>query len=271
MGKEDHKGDCWKRCPLCFVMISPKDLYTLFVENVKQYCVGDTIDLMLLTRQKDSFTLSHKSKQEKDAMPGCDVESYDPFSKFTFTSDVDLSVRKAISELDGWLVKAESGIVDDLEKLPYVCAAMEQLEQRKKYWTEQRASDSYKSCTHTDRNDGSVVTLSAVNAAVENHEAPPSGHATQSNDVYDHNKCTVNLIVDKSDDGTCSDQSVDAAESLEGQENVLSSSYDESKSAQGNSHGSESVKGKDSYNFYQVNDIVSHLISSFWKCNLAFC
>ncbi|CAB4275519.1 unnamed protein product [Prunus armeniaca] len=260
MGKEDHKGDCWKRCPLCFVMISPKDLYTLFVENVKQYCVGDTVEFMLLTRQKDSFTLSHKSTQEKDSLAG-DDQSYDPFSKFTFTSDVDLSVRKAISELDGWLARAESGLVDDLEKLPYVCAAMEQLEQRKKYWKEHRASESNKSCKCTDRNTG--------NATNGDYEASTLGHETPSNDVYDHNKCSGNLSVDKSDDGTCSDQSVDAAESLEGRENALSSSYDESKSAQGHSHGSQSEYDKDSYNFYQAADgqhIIIHPLNM--KCLL---
>ncbi|KAF3967124.1 hypothetical protein CMV_008838 [Castanea mollissima] len=131
MGEEDNKGNSWKRCPLCFVMISPKDLYTIYIENVKQSCVGDTVEFMLLTRQKDSFTLSHKSEQETDIMSCRNDEIYDPFSKFTFTSDVDLSVRKAISDLDSWLVRADSGLVDDLEKLPYVCAAMEQLEQRK--------------------------------------------------------------------------------------------------------------------------------------------
>lgn len=271
MGKEDHKGDCWKRCPLCFVMISPKDLYTLFVDNVKQYSVGDTIEFMLLSRQKDSFTISHKSKQEKDAMLGCDDESYDPFSKFTFTSDVDLSVRKAISELDGWLVRAESGLVDDLEKLPYVCAAMEQLEQRKKYWNEQRATDNNKS--------GSFVVLSTANNTNGNSEGSTLGHGTLSNGFNDHNKCSDNLLVDKSDDGTCSDQSVDAAESFEGHENLLSSSYDESKIVQGHSYSSESLKHKDSYNFYQVTDIeTSHLpfllavISPivFWTCNVSY-
>ena len=48
----------------------------------------------------------------------------------------DLSIRQAMSYLDNWLARANSGPVDDLEKLPYVCAAMEQLEQRKKYWNE---------------------------------------------------------------------------------------------------------------------------------------
>ncbi|XP_004304564.1 PREDICTED: RING finger protein 10-like [Fragaria vesca subsp. vesca] len=246
MGKEDHKGDSWKRCPLCFVMISPKDLYTLFVENVKQYSVGDSTEFMLLSRQKDSFTISHKIKQEKDAMPGCDDESYDPFSKFTFTSDVDLSVRKAISELDAWLVRADAGLVDDLEKLPYVCAAMEHLEQRKKYWNEHRAIDNNKT--------GSSVVLATANPTNGNSEASIIGDGTLSNGFNDSNKCSESLLVDKSDDGTSSDQSVDAAESLEGHENLLSSSYDESKTVQGHSHFTESVKEKDSYNFYQAAD-----------------
>nr|KYP63547.1 RING finger protein 10 [Cajanus cajan] len=106
---EDIICDIWKRCPLCFVMISAKDLYTVHITNVKH---GDICD---------------------------------PFSKFTLTSDVDLSVRHAISDLDGWLARADSGLVDDLEKLPYVCAAMQQLEQRKRYWNEQTSRDCEKS------------------------------------------------------------------------------------------------------------------------------
>ncbi|XP_050384380.1 uncharacterized protein LOC126800991 isoform X2 [Argentina anserina] len=245
MGKEDHKGDCWKRCPLCFVMISPKDLYTLFVENVKHYSVGDTVEFMLLSRQKDSFTISHKSKQEKDVISGCVDDGYDPFSKFTFTSDVDLSVRKAISELDAWLVRADSGLVDDLEKLPYVCAAMEQLEQRKKYWNEHRAIDNNKTV--------SSVVFSTANPTNGNSEASIIGDGTLSNSFNDFNKCSENFLVDKSDDVTSSDLSVDTAESLEGHENLLSS-YDENKTVQGNSRVSESVKDRDAYNFYQAAD-----------------
>lgn len=54
-----------------------------------------------------------------------------------------------MSDLDSWLAKADSGLVDDLEKLPYVSAAMEQLEQRKRYWNEHQASDSDKSSINT--------------------------------------------------------------------------------------------------------------------------
>lgn len=224
MGEEDNKGNSWKRCPLCFVMISPKDLYTIYIENVKQSCVGDTAEFMLLTRQKDSFTPSHKSEQETD-------EIYDPFSKFTFTSDVDLSVRKAISDLDSWLVRADSGLVDDLEKLPYVCAAMEQLEQRKTYWNDLRACDSNKSFKITD------------------HEACGCSE-TVSADVNDQIKWSDNLILEKSNGGAWFDQTTVENELLEGKDTLLSSSYEERHS---NDFGDG--KDKNSYNFYQVTDI----------------
>uniref|UniRef100_A0A2N9GSE1 RING finger protein 10 n=1 Tax=Fagus sylvatica TaxID=28930 RepID=A0A2N9GSE1_FAGSY len=236
MGEEDHKGNSWKRCPLCFVMISPKDLYTIYIENVKQSCVSDTIEFMLLTRQKDSFTLSYKNKQETDIMPCHSDEIYDPFSKFTFTSDVDLSVRKAISDLDSWLVRADSGLVDDLEKLPYACAAMEQLEQRKKYWNDHRACDSNKSFKITD------------------YEACGFSHETVSTDVNDQIKWSGNLIPDKSNGGAWFDQTKDESELLEGQDSLQSSSYDERHS---NDFGG--AKDKNSYNFYQAAD-GQHLI-----------
>ncbi|KAI5436380.1 hypothetical protein KIW84_022744 [Lathyrus oleraceus] len=47
-----------------------------------------------------------------------------PFAR-RLTLDVYLSVRHAISDLDGWLARADSGLVVDLEKLPYVSAAMQ--------------------------------------------------------------------------------------------------------------------------------------------------
>lgn len=266
MGKEDHKGDCWKKCPLCFVLISPKELYTIYIENVKQHCVGDKVDFILLTRRKDSFALSNKNKLEKDSLLDCTTESYNPFSKFTFTSDVDLSVRKAISDLDSWLVRAESGLVDDLDKLPYVCAAMEQLEHRKKYWDEHRTSDSVKSCKYADCNTGSYVIPSTSNAMNANCEASHFQHGTLSTDGNDQGKWLGNLAMDNSNGGTCSNQSVDAAELLESEENILPSSYDESRSVQGNLNGFRDVNDKNSYNFYQVTEGVFFLPFIFKFC-----
>ncbi|XP_030512175.1 RING finger protein 10 isoform X2 [Rhodamnia argentea] len=150
MGKDNHKVDCFKRCPLCFVMISQKELYTVHIESVKQYVVGDIAEFMLLTREKDSFVPSEKNKQESASML-CNINAIsNAFSKFTVTADADLSVRRAISDLDGWLAKAHSGLVDDLEKLPYVSAAMEELEKRKKYWNEHRVTDDDRSYQSAD-------------------------------------------------------------------------------------------------------------------------
>ncbi|PON35517.1 TNF receptor-associated factor, partial [Parasponia andersonii] len=266
MGKEDAKGDCWKRCPLCFLMISPKDLYTLFIENVKQYTIGDKVEFSLLTRQKDSYTLSHKDKVEKHVSMGSPEESYDPFSKFTFTSDGDLSVRKAIADLDGWLVRADSGLVDDLEKLPYVCAAMEQLEQRKKYWDEHQACDSVKS-SKSDRSTGPSAIQPTADASNSNSEVLDSKVRALSPKVNGKNKHLGNSGKVCLDAQICSDHFADVSESLGGQENVLSSSYDESN--EGNLNGSGDVKEKGAYNFYQAADgqhIILHPLNM--KCLL---
>ena len=251
MGEEDAKGECWKRCPLCFVMISLKDLYTLLIENVKQYDIGDKVEFLRLTRQKDSYTLSYKNKQENDVSTGCLVESYDPFSKFTFTSDVDLSVRKAIADLDGWLVRADSGLVDDLEKLPYVCAAMEQLEQRKKYWDGHRTCDSVKP-SKSDMSTGSYDIQPTANATNTTSKVLDCKARILYPEGNDKKRCLDNSGRVYLDAHSCSDHSTDTAESLGAQENVLSSSYDESNEL--NSKGSEDVKEKDSYNFYQVTE-----------------
>ncbi|WCJ40235.1 RING finger protein 10 [Euphorbia peplus] len=237
MGKEDYKGDCFKRCPLCFVMISQRELYTIDIENVNQYSVGDAIDFMLLTRQKDSFTPSQKNSED---------DMHDPFSKFTFTSDLELSVRKAISDLDGWLAKADSGLVDDLEKLPYVCAAMEQLKQRKKYWnTQGMCADGriYKDSTSQKQVQERMSTADVICAY---HDGSSCRCLTQSLDSKDEKKgldhVKLNLV-----------------EPLEGEEPNLPSPYDEGKSSQKIANGSTDVKGNDSYNFYQAVD-GQHLI-----------
>ena len=269
MGKEDQKGDCWKKCPLCFLLISLKDLYTLYIEHVRQYCVGDTAEFMLLTRQKDSFTLSEKYKQETDVML-CKSEVHDSFSKFIFTSDVDMSVREAISALDNWLVRADSGLVDDMEQLPYVCAAMEQLEQRKKYWNEHGTCKSTISVKQIDCQPGSHVIPSTTNGACSDYEACGFRYGSPSSDVDGETKCLGKLTPDKLDGGECLVQTDYTGEKLEGQCSSLSSSYDESKSLQGRSSGSKDAKDNESYNFYQVLDMGTLVFPSPFPLFLSF-
>ncbi|KAI4350437.1 hypothetical protein L6164_004893 [Bauhinia variegata] len=249
MGEEDHKGDCWKRCPLCFVMISAKDLYTIQIENVEQYLVGDNIEFTLLARKKDSFNLSHKNKQETDVTSCGSTGLSDPFSKFILTSDVDLSVRQAISDLDSWLARADSGLVDDLEKLPYVSAAMQQLEQRKKYWNEHWASGSDKSSGSTDcRYDVPSATINGTDANDETHF---SRSGTSSADFHDQSK---GKILDKSHRSASPDRTVDMEKVLVDQDSNLSSSYEEKNDIQRHSNDFRDVKDSDSYNFYQAVD-----------------
>jgi Zinc finger, C3HC4 type (RING finger) len=148
---ENRKGEIYKRCPLCFMMISTKDLYTLVIENVKQFSVGDMVTFALLTRSKMSLFPNLKSGnfQNNPVDLEEDVAS-DSFAKFVLTGDVDFSVQEAKTNLMDWLKRADSGIVDDLEKLPYVCAALEHLEDRRKYWTE------YRNCATSSRTDRSL-------------------------------------------------------------------------------------------------------------------
>ncbi|CAN6244464.1 unnamed protein product [Urochloa humidicola] len=132
MGKEDYKGECWKKCPLCFMMVSTKELYTIHITQVQQFHAGDVATFTLLSRSRNSLTPYIKSTSSECS------SADEVFSKFILTSDVELSVREAKSDLTNWLHMADLGLVDDLEKLPYVSAALEQLEERMKYWTEYR-------------------------------------------------------------------------------------------------------------------------------------
>ncbi|KAF8686724.1 hypothetical protein HU200_043561 [Digitaria exilis] len=136
MGKEDYKGECWKKCPLCFMMVSTKELYTIHITQVQHFHAGDVATFTLLSRSRNSLTPSIKSTSTESS--SANEDPCNVFSKFILRSDVELSVREAKSDLSSWLHMADLGLVDDLEKLPYVSAALEQLEERMKYWTEYR-------------------------------------------------------------------------------------------------------------------------------------
>ncbi|XP_060194800.1 uncharacterized protein LOC132623999 isoform X3 [Lycium barbarum] len=251
--EDDHKDDFKKKCPLCFMMISSKDLYTIQIENVKQLRVGDVIEFVLLTRHKDSFTSSLKNN---DGIVGGE-EVQKSFSKFIFTSDVDLSVREAMSDLDSWLARADSGLVDDMEKLPFVCAAMEQLEQRKKYWNGQHISvqnsksnkDNFLAkCSYRAQSTESIQVHSAGQSTLE----MPSSHLTDKPILQE--KSTLNKVVRDS-------QLIQAAD-VESIEDCIGSSLslcDNDKSPQKDSSGTANREDINSYSFYQAVD-GQHLI-----------
>lgn len=246
IGEHDPKVECWKKCPLCFAMISSKDLYTIHIENVKQFREGDEIDFVLLTRKKDSFSSSLKDNENINI----EEKIVDSFSKFTLTSEVELSFREAMSDLDSWIARAHSGLVDDIEKLPYVCAAMEQLERRKKYWNEH--------C--------------ALNFDREKYGSPPTADA----DVYDGASGFATRIIstknDKSDsfgksspskviDEFCAPEVIYTDESIGDKDGSLSSSSNENKNyTQALSNGTKENKEGDSYNFYQVFELFDTLL-----------
>lgn len=241
-GEDDFKVECSKKCPLCFMMISVKDMYTIYIENVKQYRLGDVIEFMLLTRQKDSFTLALKNKQGM-----CSVEEvHDSFSKFTFTSDVDLSVREVISELDNWLARADSNLVDDLSMLPYVCAAREQLEQRKTNWNEHHAGygddTSANSSGYARSPLAKNLTPEILSSSVNDK---PTGFGNPGHNLKDGESCVAQVS--------------DAIGSLEVSDESLSSLCNDGKSVQIQANDFRDKKENDSYNFYQAVD-GQHLI-----------
>ncbi|CAK9185892.1 unnamed protein product, partial [Ilex paraguariensis] len=225
-----------------------KGLYTIYVvENVRQHCVGDPVEFMLLTRQKDSFTLSLKNNQRIDA----NEEVHDSFSKFTFTSDVDLSVREAMSDLDSWLARADSGLVDDLEKLPYICVAMEHLEQRKKYWNEHQIASGNKASKYSDCHTSSYGSPPTANAINTDQGACEFVWGSLSTSADDKSKWLESPAPAKRDGEPSLDLTADVVESLEDQGGSISASYSGMKSMKRHSNGSWHRKDKDSYDFYQ--------------------
>ncbi|KAL0424181.1 UNVERIFIED_CONTAM: RING finger protein 10 [Sesamum radiatum] len=244
MGEDDIKDECWKKCPLCFTMISSKDLYTICIENVKQYHIGDEIEFVLLTRQKDSFN----SSLRETGTINVEEEILDTFSKFTLTSDVELSVREAMSDLDSWIARADSGLVDDIEKLPYVCAAMEQLERRKKYWIQHRLSNDNKASASSY---GSSPPASTAGGNYGVCEFASGTISTVKNDKFDWFE---NSSPSKVAGEFCSPQVAESNELLEDHDRLPSSSLNDNKYSQTLYNGIKDRKDGDSYNFYQAVD-----------------
>ncbi|KAI3856684.1 hypothetical protein MKX03_026809 [Papaver bracteatum] len=266
MGEEDRKGESWKRCPLCFMMISSKDLYTLNIESVKQHYVGENMQFTLLSRAKDSLIPSQKNQQNTDGVPCSSVALCDSFSKFTVASNVELLVREVRTELDGWLARAESGLVEDLEKLPYVCAAMEQLEERKKCWNAMLTLHDTrnpalpcsigKACKYSNKTKSHVFSpIGSADAAYLEEASVPAFLSPSASYEFEP-KCTDKVNGKKLCGEDCSVQTTDACETSEVGESVLSSSYDDDKCLQ---KDSGCVKEKESYTFYQAID-GQHLI-----------
>ncbi|CAL4887656.1 unnamed protein product [Urochloa decumbens] len=219
MGKEDYKGECWKKCPLCFMMVSTKELYTIHITQVQQFRAGDVATFTLLSRSRNSLTPSIKSTSSECS------SADEAFSKFILTSDVELSVREAKSDLTNWLHMADLGLVDDLEKLPYVSAALEQLEERMKYWTEYRnygcspplkdsfsPGSSYKSRNSFDvntshQNNGQKIPpisdrdmvsgISALSISPESNKSSDKGTMSKMNE-----KCTTTVDSNEQDSYT---------------------------------------------------------------------
>ncbi|URE13764.1 RING [Musa troglodytarum] len=271
MGEENHKGECWKKCPLCFTVISTKDLYTVLIENVKQFGVGDHAHFTLLTRPKVSVFPVLKKKQVESSTRCATDGLCDSFSKFVLTSDVELSVREAKSDLYDWLHKADSGLVEDLEKLPYVCAALEQLDERMKAWMEQQTDSTIPLRDHVTPSVNSKTSLSSKNR--NSHALNlTSNLGNDESYSYESGIGMVCYIPDHEKTGSSIESAGSTllpfaanSEQLENSNKVpLSHNEDESfqreeMTSQRNSHSCSGGTERDSYTFYQATD-GQHLI-----------
>ncbi|KAK1259238.1 hypothetical protein QJS04_geneDACA021794 [Acorus gramineus] len=243
------------------------DLYTMYIDYVKQYHVGDHPEFTLLTRSKDSSVPILK-RQQKVALPSSTEDFCGSFAKFTLTSDVEMSVREAKRDLNDWLAKADSGLVDDLEKLPYVCAALEQLDLRMKRWQDHevmtgsppvinRASLSSKprvlknSSPKTQDHALSSIGV-AFEAGSEEHQLPfGTHHVVQRNDSENSGWLSPEKL--ETDSLGLSD---DVRQLFE---NPKKTTFNEGKGPGKPLHGSKDIQERDSYTFYQAID-GQHLI-----------
>ncbi|KAI4387885.1 hypothetical protein MLD38_000275 [Melastoma candidum] len=171
-----------------------------------------------------------------------------------------------MSDLDGWFAKAESGLVDDMEKVPYVSAAMDELKKRKKYWNEQRVLHGSNS-------------LKCANSGSESCSPPPIGFASIKrenpevrNDIPEadfEEKLIAQPKLEESDEAFPFDQTAGTSPRPEENTVELSSSCEEYKCLEGHSSRFRDIKNHDSYSFYQAVDgqnIILHPLNM--KCLL---
>ncbi|KAK8938011.1 E3 ubiquitin-protein ligase RMA1H1 [Platanthera guangdongensis] len=263
-GVEEQKIESWKKCPVCFSMISSKDLYTIKIENVKQLHVCDHADFALLARAKDSLIPSFRSQDGTSFMPRSSNKTFDLFSKFILSSDIELSVRDARTSLADWLSKAEMGIVDDIEKLPYVCAALEQLEERIKKWVENRALNGgppqsnrfVVSSSHkvVDNSNSSNACLLNSNLDTEHtHSDAWMGGSPENGQIHTNFEFSENF----------------SRRSTSTPASFSELMYDEEKALKNDSSSCKDIRERDSYSFYQAVDgqpLILHPLSM--KCLL---
>ncbi|KAL2636037.1 hypothetical protein R1flu_007516 [Riccia fluitans] len=141
MGDLDSRGDHWKKCPLCFAMICSKELRTVLIDDVEQKGVGDMVKFTLLMRAKGSIIPFERREMVSGPLAFSKDGQCHHFSKFTLTSDAEPTTNKAVNELTEWAQRAEVEGGEDLDLLPYVFVAIDQLQQRKSAWTDHRASE----------------------------------------------------------------------------------------------------------------------------------
>lgn len=141
LGEEEQRSDYFKKCPLCFAMTSSRALRTVFVDDVHNYKTGDYLELTLLNRAKGSIIPFEKSEPVIGALPYSKDGQCHSFSKFTLTSDADQTTNKAIAELSSWAERAQNEADEDMDLLPFVFLAIDQLHQRKSAWNEHRVSE----------------------------------------------------------------------------------------------------------------------------------
>eukprot|EP00850_Spirogloea_muscicola_P020349 SM000213S06814 [mRNA] locus=s213:27851:32144:- [translate_table: standard] len=148
VGGRRPPGEHFRRCPLCAALVGTKDLRTAVLQSFQTPQVGDTVRFVLLQRSKVTTACFERAELGPGVAPpaafprasqggGCHL-----YSKLTLTDDAGGAADAAASELTSWAEAAQAGGgAEDLARLPYIFAAMDQLKERQQAWTEHRASE----------------------------------------------------------------------------------------------------------------------------------
>ncbi|CAI5537549.1 unnamed protein product [Closterium sp. Naga37s-1] len=135
----------FKRCPLCFASIGSHELRTVTIRSVPAPRVGHMLRFVALMRSKACVVPFEMHRHHREhfslaSLPFSSTGRCHAFSKLTLTSDsgaatvTDAAVRALLQRVEE--VNESGG--EELEQLPYVMDAVNQLLDRQQAWVEHR-------------------------------------------------------------------------------------------------------------------------------------
>eukprot|EP00898_Chlorokybus_atmophyticus_P003090 jgi/Chlat1/3782/Chrsp259S03946 len=147
-------GGDWNKCPLCFTLISSKDLRSMSITSVQGFTVGSKVRFQLLVRKKGlaiPFPVDeleeHVERAAQSSKNGSRETLTCPrtvdgqcalFSKLTVTDSEAQLFSTEAERLEKYAQAAVYSGREDVSNVPYLHAAVDALKSRSRWWSERR-------------------------------------------------------------------------------------------------------------------------------------